>query len=65
VTTGGAVNLDIIWPFDDARCGLTATAQTMAGTGSATVMHLVQKDTWLCDNKTVQIDRTLLVDLTR
>lgn len=64
VTTAGAVNVDLIWPFDDATCGLTSI-QTLAGTVSGRSWTMTQKDTWLCENQTIQVDRTILVELTR
>jgi hypothetical protein len=76
VTTAGNVSIpNFIWslggvswngtPLNDATCGQTAVNVPMAGTVSGRTWNMTQKDTWLCINKTVQVDRTIQVQVTQ
>ena len=74
VTTAGAITIpNFVWsiggvswngtPLNDATCGLKAVTVPLAGTVSGRSWTMTQKDSWLCINQTVQVDRTILVQL--
>ena len=76
VTTTGAVSIPnlnwaifgVTWigtPLNAATCGLKAVSVPLAGTVSGRSWSMTQKDSWLCINNTVQVDRTILVQLTQ
>ena len=76
VTTAGNVSIpNFVWsldgvswngtPLNDATCGLKAVNVPLAGTVSGRAWNMTQKDSWLCINNTVQVDRTIVVQLTQ
>jgi hypothetical protein len=52
-------------PLNDATCGLRAVTAALAGTVSGRSWTMTQQDSWLCINQSVQVDRTILVQLTQ
>ena len=77
VTAAGGVSIPnlnglpiggITWngtPLNDASCGLKAVSVPLAGTVSGRAWTMTQQDSWLCINSTVQVNRTLLIQLTQ
>ena len=78
VTTAGAVSIPNLtgWALNgvtyngvalngNTNCSLKAVNVPMAGTVSGRTWRMTQQDSWLCVNNTVEVDRTLLVQLTQ
>ena len=77
-TTAGAVSIPNLtgWPLNgvsyngtplngNTNCSLKAVSVPLAGTVSGRSWSMTQQDSWLCLNQTVEVDRTLLVQLTQ
>jgi hypothetical protein len=52
-------------PLNDATCGLKAVIVPLAGTVSGRTWNMTQKHSWPCIKNTVQVDRTIVVQLAR